>query len=130
MNRQAIENYYSCGMVPFPRCFMNLNEASQIILHGIQAAIEEFRNPRYGSFHRNRTGLLMLECHNMAHEGWCRFEPAVWIGHSLNAGERKLFSLALKSLESGGLIVTERDDRYRIAWVGLTKAGVEHAGQK
>lgn len=104
---------------------MRVDEAKELILSGIVDSVDFFSNPVYRSHHRNRSGLLLLERNDRARDGWCRFEPAVWFGASLSAGDRKTFSRALRALESQGYIVTERDTRGRIAWVGLTEAGCD-----
>ena len=104
-----------------------LMQAATEILVGILGDVNHFRDSRYATFHRNRTGLLKLRKHQAALDGWCRYEPSAWLDRSLSAGERKHYSETLKQMESEGLVLVERDQRGRAGWVGLTEAGCDLA---
>ena len=106
---------------------MSDDEMRKIILQGIQSDQQYYSQVRFKSFHRNRSGVLLLERHNAALQSFVKYEPSVWIGRTLEPIERKHLSRLLAELKNSELVMTETDSRGRTRFVNLTAEGEEQA---
>ena len=106
---------------------MTDDEIRKIILLGIRGDQQYYSQVRYKSFHRNRSGLLLLERHKAALQGFVKYEPSAWVGRPLKPIERKQFSCILAEMRSSGLVLCESDSRGRTRYVSLTAEGEELA---
>jgi len=107
---------------------MKAKTYQDVILKCVFDYAYEYSQPRFGSCIRNRAGMLKLERHTRALDGWTRYEPTAWCGgEKLTREESKDFSQALRELALDQLLIFEVDAGGRPSWVKLTPKGLARA---